>query len=52
MFLEDLDEKRLEEFLKDLEEFRAKVELRKKEKNCLDTLEENQRKCRKPEERH
>ena len=28
--LEDLDEKRLEEFLKDLEQFKAKVELKKK----------------------
>ena len=38
--LEDLDEKRLEEFLKDLEQFKAKVELKKKKKNCLDLLEE------------
>ena len=38
--LEDLDEKRLEEFLKDLEQFRARLELKKKKKNCLDTLEE------------
>ena len=40
MFLEDLDEKRLAEFLKDLEQFRAKVELKKQKNNCLDTLEE------------
>ena len=40
--LEDLDEKRFEEFLKDLEQFRAKVELKKKKKNCLDTLGEIQ----------
>ena len=38
--LEDLDEKRLEEFLKDLEQFTAKVELKQMKKNCLDAVEE------------
>ena len=38
--LEDIDEKRLEEFLKDLEQFKAKNLPKKKKKNCLDTLEE------------
>jgi hypothetical protein len=40
VMLEDLDEKRLEELLKDLEQFKAKVELKKMKKNCLDVLEE------------
>ena len=40
VMLEDLDVKRLEEFLKELNQFRAKVELKKKKKNCLDVLEE------------
>ena len=31
--LEDLDEKRLEEFLKILDKFRAKVELKKEKRN-------------------
>jgi chemotaxis response regulator CheB len=38
--LDDLDERRLEQFLKELEEFKAKIELKKKKKNCLDALEE------------
>ena len=38
--LEDLDEKRLEEYLEDLERFKANVELKKKKKNCLDTIKE------------
>ena len=38
--LEDLDEKRLEEFLTNLEEFKELIELKKKKKNCLDVLED------------
>ena len=38
--LEDLDEKRLEEFLMSLEEFKERIELKKKKKNCLDVLED------------
>ena len=38
--LDDLDERRLEQSLKELEEFKAKIELKKKKKNCLDVLEE------------
>ena len=40
VMLDDLDERRLEQFLKELEEFKAKIELKKKKKNCLDVLEE------------
>ena len=36
--LEDLDEKRFEESLMPLEEFRERIELKKKKKNCLDVL--------------
>jgi len=38
--LEDLDEKRLDEFLTNHEEFKERVELKKKKKNCLDVLED------------
>ena len=38
--LEDLDEQRLEEFLTNLEEFKERLELKKKKKNCLDVLED------------
>ena len=38
--LEDLDEKRLDEFLTNLEEFKERVELKRKKKNCLDALED------------
>jgi hypothetical protein len=36
--LEDLDKPRLEEFLKLLEEFKERVEIKKRKQNCLDVL--------------
>ena len=38
--IEDLDEKDLEEYLEDLERFRANLEKQKKKRSCLEALEE------------
>ena len=38
--IEDLDEKDLEEYLADLERFKANLEKQKKKKSCLEALEE------------
>lgn len=48
VMLEDLDEKRLEEFVEVLNKFRANVELKNKNKKLSGHIRRNQRHCQEP----